>query len=272
MYKEYWGLEEMPFENVPNPKFYFPSPNHEEALSRLLYGIGQNKGALMVTGEIGCGKTLLSRTLVRRLSPTRYDAVLVQAPSSHGIELLQEILSHMTKEPVAKTGWELRQAFRQRLMDKITSGKDTVIILDEAQVINDRETFEELRLLLNFQLEDRFLLSLALLGQPELREKVSLIEQLDQRIEVRYHLRPLDYDETVSYIAFRLKTAGFKGPIEELFLPDAFSLIHQQSRGIPRSINNLCDLCLLTAFIAKGRAIDAGIVERVVADQYGRSH
>lgn len=267
MYKDYWALNEMPFENVPNPKVYFPSPKHEEALSRLMYGIQQNKGALMVTGEIGCGKTLLSRTLLKKLTPEQFEVILIPGPSSQGIELLQEILSHMTKEPIAKTGWELRQAFKQRLMANLQNRKNTIIILDEAQVINDQATFEELRLLLNFQMDHRFLLTLILLGQPELKEKVSLIEPLNQRIEIRYHLKPLNPDETARYIAFRLKAAGFKDPVEELFTPDALSLIYQHARGIPRNINNLCDLSLLTAFIAQTRTVDPKIVEHVMEDR-----
>jgi type II secretory pathway predicted ATPase ExeA len=221
----------------------------------------------MVTGEIGCGKTLLSRALFKKLTPEQFEVVLIPGPSSQGIELLQEILSHMTKEPIAKTGWELRQAFKQRLMANLQSGKHTIIILDEAQVINDQATFEELRLLLNFQVDDRFLLTLILFGQPELKEKVSLIKPLDQRIEIRYHLKPLNYDEMVRYIDFRLKAAGFKGSVEELFLPDALSLIYQHARGIPRNINNLCDLSLLTAFIAQTRVVDPKIVEHVMEDR-----
>ncbi len=266
MYKEYWALKEMPFENAPNPKFYFSSPQHEEGLSRLLYGIRQHKGALMVTGEIGCGKTLLSRSLVGRLKSERVEIVLIPSPSSQGIELLQEILSYMTKEPIAKSGWELRQTFERRLIENLNGGKDTVVILDEAQVINDQATFEELRLLLNFQLADRFLLTLVLLGQPELKEKVSLIDQLDQRIEIRHHLKPFNYNETAGYIVFRLKTAGLNDA-EKLFLPEALRLIHQHSRGVPRNINNLCDLSLLTAFIARTRIIDPTIIEHVLEDR-----
>ena len=276
MYKEYWALEEMPFENAPNPRFYFPSLKHEEAFSRLLYGITQKKGAMMVTGEIGCGKTLLSHTLIQKVPVDRFDTVLVESPPSQRVELLQEILSHMTngsiatKGPTAKNGWLLRQALKQRLMDRASHGHHTIIILDEAQVINDREAFEEIRLFLNFQLENRFLLTLILVGQPELRNKISLIEQLNQRIEVRYHLKPLDYEEMVNYVASRLKTAGFNHPVTELFQPDALLLIHKHSEGIPRNINNLCDLSLLTAFIEKLRIIDAKIVERVVLDQYSQ--
>jgi len=276
MYKEYWALEEMPFETAPNPRFYFPSLKHEEAFSRLLYGIKQNKGAMMVTGEIGCGKTLLSRTLIQKVPVDRFYIVLVESPPSQRVELLQEILSQMTngpiaaKGPTAKKGWLLRQALKQRLMDRASNGHHTVIILDEAQVINDREAFEEIRLFLNFQLENRFLFTLILVGQPELRHKITLIEQLNQRIEVRYHLRPLDYEEMVNYIDFRLKTAGFNHPVAELFPPDALLLIHKHSEGIPRKVNNLCDLSLLTAFISKYRIIDAKIVERVVLDQYSQ--
>ena len=274
MYKEYWALEEMPFETAPNPRFYFPSLKHEEAFSRLLYGIKQTKGAMMVTGEIGCGKTLLARTLIKKVPVDRFDIVLVESPPSQRIELLREILYYMMKGPIltkgstAKTGWMLRQALKQQLMDRASNGHRTIIILDEAQVINDREAFEEIRLFLNFQLEDRFLFTLILVGQPELRQKISLIEQLNQRIEVRYHLRPFGYDEMVSYVASRLKTAGLKNHATELFLPDALLMIHKHSGGIPRNVNNLCDLSLLTAFIAKCRVIDAKIVERVVLDQY----
>jgi general secretion pathway protein A len=278
MYKEYWALSEMPFENVPNPKFYFPSRRHEEAFSRLLYGIKYNKAAMMVTGEIGCGKTLLSRSLIQKVPKDQFNVVLVESPPSQKVEILQEILSQMTngstlsKAPTAKSGWTLRRTLKQRLMDKATKGFHTIIILDEAQVINDREVFEEIRMFLNFQLKDRFLFTLILVGQPELRQKISLIEQLNQRIEVRYHLRPFDYEEMVSYIGSRLKTAGFDKPLEELFPQGSLRLIHKHSGGVPRIVNNLCDLSLLTAFIAKNRMVDLKIVGRVVLDQYSQGY
>jgi len=141
-----------------------------------------------------------------------------------------------------------------------------VLIIDEAQVIEEDSTFEELRLLLNFQLNDRFLLTLILIGQPELKAKVDCIPQLSQRISIKYHLTPLNYKETVQFIFFRLKTAGLE---KSIFSEEALKSIYEHSAGVPRSIVNLCDLCLLVGFSYKAPLVNSKLVAKVIQDSGG---
>ncbi|HEX9285010.1 MAG TPA: ATP-binding protein, partial [Nitrospirales bacterium] len=164
-YEEYWGLKQAPFDNVPDPRFYFPSSKHEEGLHRLMYGVEGRKGALMLTGEIGCGKTLLSRTLIQQLSHERYDLALVANPSFEVIDFIKEILYQLGINGEG-TKLDMVHALNERLLENLKKERDTVLVVDEAQAIHDAQIFEELRLLLNFQLNDRFLLTLILLGQP----------------------------------------------------------------------------------------------------------
>ena len=149
----------------------------------------------------------------------------------------------------------------QQAVKNLNAGKDTVIIVDEAQAIEHQETFEELRLLLNFQLNDRFLLTLLLIGQPELRERISRIKQLEQRIAIKFHLGPLKQDEVSSYVQSRLEKAGLK---RNVFGDDALDAIARASKGIPREINNICDICLLLGFGSKAEEIDTDLVQKAV--------
>ena len=258
-YMEHWGLQEMPFENTPNPKYYFPSPNHEEALQRLLYGIEARKGAVILTGEIGCGKTLLSRTLMHHLSAEKYDTALIADPSFEDAQLFREVLYQLGIDS-AGSELDLRHRLNDRLLDNLNRGLDTVLMIDEAQAIRDDQMFEKLRLLLNFQLNDRFLLTLVLLGQPELRTRLQRFHQFFQRVAIRYHLGPFSEAEVASYIRSRLAVAGCK---REIFTRDACSLIFRACGGIPRKVNTLCDLCLLLSSMEKATVIDRMMVGRV---------
>jgi len=263
-FEEYWGLQAAPFENVPDPKYYFPSARHEEAIHRLLYGVQARKGAIMLTGEIGCGKTLLSRTLIQHLTKMKYDIALIADPSIGVAELLRELLYQLGIED-GGSKVELLHRLNSRLLENMKKGIDTVVIIDEAQAIKDDQVFEELRLLLNFQLNDRFLLTLVLMGQPELRERVLPIRQLAQRIAIRYHLAPFGSEETARYVQARLKRAGC-ARAEELFTKYAVLRIYQLSEGIPRNINTLCDLCLLVGYMDKAEKVDVTVVERAAQD------
>src|SRR5207245_167083 len=187
--------------------YYFPSPNHEEALQRLLYGIEARKGAVILTGEIGCGKTLLSRTLMDHLAEEKYDTALIADPSFEDAQLFREVLYQLGIDS-AGSELDLHHRLNDRLLDNLKRGVDTVLIIDEAQVIRDDQMFEKLRLLLNFQLNDRFLLTLVLLGQPELRTKVEALVQLSQRIVIRYHLMPFSAEEVGEYVDFRMQAAA----------------------------------------------------------------
>jgi general secretion pathway protein A len=261
-YEEHWELQAAPFENVPDPKYYFPSAKHEEALHRLLYGVEARKGAIMLTGEIGCGKTLLSRALILHLSKKKFDIALITDPSIGVAELLKELLYQLGTEGTGSKV-DMLHCLNGRLLANMKKGIETVLIIDEAQAIEDDQVFEELRLLLNFQLNDRFLLTLILMGQPELRERILAIRQLAQRIAIRYHLSPFSAEETTRYIHARLKRVGCT---REVFTKYALLRIFQHSGGIARSVNTLCDLCLLLGYMDKSGKIDVATVERAAFD------
>ncbi len=258
-YASYWGLRELPFENTPDPKFYFPSTKHEEALHRLLYGVTTRKGAVMLTGEIGCGKSLLSRTLIQHLSSQQYDTALITNPAFAKIEELFREVAYQLGIEASGTKGDMLHCLNDRLLANAQRGLDTVLIIDEAQTIPDDKIFEEIRLLLNFQLNERFLLTLIVIGQPDLKDRVTRIPQLAQRIPIRYHLVPFTEDELEQYVLFRLKTAGCD---RELFTKDALHQTFDPTRGIPRKINSLCDLCLLIGRMENTKVIDASIVKR----------
>ena len=242
------------------------SPKHEEALMRMLYAVRETKGAAMLSGEYGSGKTLISRVVMARLlsESERYKVALIVNPAITKEELLSEIVYQFGQEP-AKT--EKKSELLRRLNDifyrNMSDKKHSVIIIDEAQAVEDETAFEELRLLLNFQLNERFLLTLLLVGQPELKDKIEKIPQLRQRLAIRYHLDTLDLNETNEYIKHRCRVAG-RG--ESPFSDSAVSLIYNGSRGIPREINNICDLCLVIGLGEKAEFIGEDIVSKVIND------
>jgi len=262
-YESYWGLTELPFENVPDPKFYFPTPMHEEALHRLLYGVQTRKGALLLTGEIGCGKTLLSRELSLHLAGQQYDVAVLANPSFGVEDFLTEVLYQLGIEPT-KTKVRLLHLLNERLLDNYKRGKQTVVVIDEAQTIQDNQIFEELRLLLNYQLNDRFLLTLVMMGQPELNDRVMTLKQFAQRISIKYHLGFFSAEQTTNYVQFRLKAANC---MKTVFTDEALDIVFKQSGGVPRNINTLCDLCLLIGYMDRATGIDRKIVERASAER-----
>jgi general secretion pathway protein A len=260
MYLGYWGLQKYPFENVPDPEFMYYSTEHEEALVRLLYVIKRNKGAALLTGEVGCGKTTLSRVAIKQLSEKEYDIALITNPSFEPLDFLKEVLHQFGLNSESNSKAELVERLNAKLLANMEDGKNSILIVDEAQLIK-RETFEEIRLLLNFQLNDRFLMTFILIGQPELRDMMREYKQLDQRIAIRYHLNPLSFDETGSYIAFRLEKAGIS---KTIFTDEALEDIYRYSEGVPRKINNVSDIALLVGFSVKAQEIDAEIIRKVI--------
>jgi type II secretory pathway predicted ATPase ExeA len=268
MYEAHWSLSEPPFDNSPNPKFFYLSPEHEEALLRLVYAVRHRKGCAMLTGEYGCGKTTLSRALIQRLEADRYEIGLLTNPSWTAIDFLREILYQLGVETPEKAKPELLHKLNELFFKNFQASRDTVIIVDEAQLIDDDLTFEELRLLMNFQTDDRFLVTVVLIGSPELVGKVRRLRHLDQRISLRYHLNTLDATHTANYIAHRLKTAGRE---DEIFTKDAVKLIFDFTRGVPREINNLCDIALLVGFTRRLTAIDEKVIAEVIKDMVGVS-
>ena len=262
MYEAHWGLTRSPFQNVPDPAFFFPSGQHREGLARLLYAVRCGKGAAMLTGAVGCGKTTLARAFILHLNAARYDVGLITNPALPRAEFLAEVNQQFGLPASGNGKVDLLHRFNERLLGNRQKDRETVLIVDEGQAILEREVFEELRLLLNFQLNDRFLLTLVLMGQPELAQMVGAVEQFAQRIAIRFHLKSLDEKEARQYIAFRLQRAGAERP---LFTAEALDLVWERTAGGPRVINTLCDLCLLEGFASKASVVDGRIVRRALA-------
>lgn len=260
MYLAYWGLERFPFDNVTDPSFFYLSDIHKEALSRLLYASKMMKGGAMLTGDIGCGKTLISKVYMKRLRNDGSEVSLLTNPPLEPVELLQEILYQMSINDLPNSKNKLLQILNRKMLDNMEQNKETIIIIDEAQILNE-ETFEEARLLLNLQSNDRFLLTVVLIGQTELKVKIRQMKQFDQRIAIRYHLHPFHLLDTIKYIMFREKKAGFR---RNVFTTKALEKIYEYSRGVPRVINSVCDLCLLIGFHKKSNIVESGIVKSVI--------
>ena len=264
MYKEYWGVKKKPFENSPDPDFLFHSDEHDEAMMRLLYAIQSSKGAALLTGEYGCGKTLMMHTLIGELSSDKFNIAYLTNPRWKADELIQEILYQLDVDYDSDSRVKMLHELNDFLFENVKNGKHTIIIVDEAQIITDYDTFEELRCLLNFQLNDRFLLTLFIVGQPELKSMVQKIPQLDQRISVRYHLKRFNLQEVAKYIYYRLRVAGRDEPI---FGEDAIRAIFEYSNGTPRKINNICDLSLVIGFGQKVQTINAELINGIIESE-----
>lgn len=261
MYLEYWNLKEKPFENTPDRRFLYPSDNHKEGLQRLLYAITHEKGCAMLSGEYGCGKTVLVRTVINHLSVEEYEIALLNYPFFDRTTFLKEVMHQFGQNPDDRPRAELFRSLSEFFYDRTAEGRKNLLIIDEAQIIEDPQVFEELRLLLNIQLEDRFLINILLVGQPELREKIMLYPQLDQRIGIKTHLHRFDHENTASYILHRLKVAGAD---REIFNDEALYLVHKLANGVPRRINNVADLCLLEAATREMPRVDGTVFKFIV--------
>lgn len=262
MYLEYWKLSKFPFENVPDPEFMYYSSEHKEALVRLSYAVKRMKGAALLTGEVGSGKTTLSRVFIQQLPDEEFDIGLITNPSFTPLDFLKEVVYQLGMDTTSDSKAELLNLLNHKLLDNLNHQKNTLLIIDEAQLIAE-ETFEEIRLLLNFQMNDRFLMTFLLIGQPELKDIIRKYKQMDQRIAIRYHLNPLNQEEAIHYILFRLEKAGVTDPV---FTKEALEAIYRYSEGVPRRMNNVCDLALLIGFSLKAKQIDEQIITKVVKD------
>ncbi|MEE8292362.1 MAG: AAA family ATPase, partial [Candidatus Tectomicrobia bacterium] len=251
-------MREQPFNLTPDPRFLFLSPHHEEALSHLLYGIYERRGFIEITGEVGTGKTILCRSLLERLGETVSTALIFNAYLTE-MELLQSILKDfgLTCQEHTRKGYI--DTLNQYLLHEFAAGRNAVVIIDEAQNL-DYTVLEQLRMLSNLETATGKLLQVVLVGQPELRDKLSTpqMRQLDQRIAVRFHLHSLSRTETRQYILHRMSVAGAANSV--IFTPRAWSMIHRHCDGIPRRINLLCDRILMTAYVRDRRRITLGIV------------
>ena len=255
----HWGLTERPFDTTPNPRFFFPTSQHHGALFKLRQAITTHAGAVLLTGDVGCGKTLLIRTFVYSLEADQYSVALLTNPRWNGTELLREILYQLGHPAESKDKNTILRSIEQLWLESFETGKHTVLIIDEAQLIEDAAAFEELRLLLNFQMDDRNLVTLVLTGQPELAALINAIPQFDQRMMFRHHIRALSPDETHAYITHRLEIAKAK---RVLFSENAVRRVYELTGGVPRRINTVCSMALLEGWIQSVSAIEAELINQ----------
>jgi type II secretory pathway predicted ATPase ExeA len=263
VYEEFYGLKEKPFSKTPDPRFLYHSAKHAEALARLQHAV-EEQDIVLLTGEIGSGKTTLSRAFIDSLDAS-YRPLLIINPRLSPSQLLRTVALRLGMDDAARLRHGILEGINARLYELYEEGKRPVIIIDEAQLIPGKATFEELRLLTNFQLDDRNLLSIVLIGQTELRERLNRrpYQALRQRIGMQYHLGPLDAEETAFYVQYRLRVAGREAP---LFDEQALALLYEHSGGIPRRINTLAANALVEGFGREAAIIDADIMESVVKD------
>lgn len=262
MYLEYWGLRKFPFDNVPDPEFFYESKAHEEGLTRLLYAVERGKGCALLSGHIGCGKTTLSNVFINKISKARFDIGVITNSVLGPKQFLQDILYKFRVTDVPNNKVDILQTLNNKLTRNAEKKKRTLLIVDEAQLLSDA-TLEEIRLLLNFQLSSQFLLTIVLVGQPELIDKIKNIKQLEQRVAVKYSLKPFNFKEAMTYIYFRQKKAGANN---NAFSQEAIQMIYDYSQGLPRKINSLCDLAFLVGFGEKGKMINSRIIKDIIDD------
>lgn len=256
----------MPFHITPDPAFLFLSPTHEEALHHLRYGIAEKKGFIVLTGEVGCGKTTICRCLLQELDEqAQVDTALILNPRISETQLLRSILTELGESGKARSRNDLIEQMNNSLLERVANGRDIIVIIDEAQNLSF-EVLEMLRLLSNLETDTRKLLQIMLIGQPELRIllREERLRQLRQRVLVHYDLKPLNRAETELYIHHRLTMAGGQG--RPRFTPWAIRKVSRGSRGIPRMINHICDKALLSAFVRNSDLINARDVHRAIKD------
>ena len=267
MYDQFYGFHEPPFNITPDPRFLFFSERHREAFDHILFGIRERKGFIQITGEVGAGKTTLCRAVLEQLGPG-YVTALILNPCMTSAQLLRAILKEFGLTPRGDrvTCLEILNEF---LLDQLARGNDVVLLIDEAQDL-DSDLLEQIRLLSNLETDQRKLLQIVLIGQPELREKLNerRLRQLRQRITVRYHLAPLSRFEVERYIQHRLQVVGANG--RPAFTPWAIRMIFRYSSGIPRLINAVCDKTLLAGFVEGTDLLTWRQVRRAIRELEGK--
>lgn len=260
---EFYGLRVPPFNKTPDPSFLYMSQMHREAMERMELAV-EDRDIALITGEVGCGKTTLIRALVDNLGKN-YFPILLTTPRLTAFQLLKVLLEKFGVQSQARSRTEIIERIEDEIFRMYEEGITPVIIIDEAQTIPGNDVFEDLRMLTNFQLDDENLFCLIMVGQPELRKKLSSPKNraFYQRIGVHYILKPLGLEDTERYIKFRLTKAGGK---EDLFSPEAIEIIHRYSGGIPRMINHICSNALIEGFARDAKVITPDIIEAVARE------
>jgi general secretion pathway protein A len=263
MYLDFYGLKIFPFNITCDPQFFFESSSHREALAALLYGIQEKRGVILITGEVGTGKTTLCKALLNKLNP-QVKISLILNPYFSEVQLLQAIVEDFGLQLEKKNRLDIVKKLNSFLIDISLKGDNAVLVIDEAQNLTNRQ-LEQIRLLSNLETSQEKLLQIVLVGQPELLERLSQfrLRQIRQRIFVKYNLSPLQEEEVKDYVEFRLKKVGENSI---MILPQCYKIIYEFSRGIPRLINVLCDRALLLGFVKEKNVFDEEIFKACVED------
>lgn len=261
MYESFFGLREPAFSLNPDPRFLWPSETHEEGFSALYYGVVRRKGFLLLTGGIGAGKTTLLRAVLAKVPAETDTALVMNTADASGLDLMKLIAAELGLRGPFESKVDYIIALNSHLLERLQSGINTVLVIDEAQNL-DLATLEEVRLLSNLETDSEKLLQIVLTGQPELREKLAdpNLRQLRQRIAIEHHLEPLDPSELIPYLSHRISVAG--GHYDEIFGPGCDSAFYAYSRGCPRMISLLADRVLLAAYSKQVRPIPVALVEK----------
>ena len=268
MYKKFYGFKEKPFNLIPNPTFLYHSKKHQNALTYLEYGLSEGSGFILLTGDIGAGKTTVIRYILDRIEDNiGIEVALISNTNVDSGELVDLILHEFGLESAADSKAKSLDAIFRFLVGEYSRGKRVLLVIDEAQNLSI-QALEEIRMLSNLQTDDQLLLQIILVGQPELKRRLNTaaLTQLSQRISVFYHLGAMDRDEIEEYIAFRLEKAG---GAPDIFADDTFDLIYEASGGIPRIINILCDTALVYGYAESLNRISAEVVAQVIRDKEG---
>ncbi len=267
VYLDYYGLAEPPFDITPNPRFLFYSAKHREAYNHLLYGIRERKGFVQMTGEVGAGKTTLCRAMLEQLD-NHYSTALILNPILTADELIKTVALEFGLPVHGLDRLDTLAVINNFLLQQVERGKETLLIIDEAQDLTD-ELLEQVRLLSNLETDDRKLLQIILFGQPELRDRLNnpRLRQLRQRITVRYHLPPLTRYEVTQYVQHRIHVSGGNGTPH--FTRPAMWRVHRYSHGIPRLVNAVCDKALLAGFVNQSEHITYGMVGQAIRELEG---
>jgi general secretion pathway protein A len=270
VYLQFYGLRQAPFDITPNPRFLFHSTKHREAFNHLLYGIRERKGFVQLTGEVGAGKTTLCRALLEQLDG-KFSTALILNPVLSGDELMRAIATEFGLQVKGKDRLATLATLNDFLLKQTLAGKETVLIVDEAQNLTE-DLLEQVRLISNLETDDRKLLQIVLMGQPELRDRLNShrLRQLRQRITVRYHLNPLTRTEVGQYIHHRLALAGSRGL--PAFSAPAVWRVYNYAKGIPRLVNAVCDKALLAGYVERSQRINFRMVGRTIRELEGNIH
>ena len=266
MYKSFYGFQKNPFEITPDPSFLFATKRHNEALAMLYYGVRRHKGFVVLTGEVGTGKTLLLRSLLQllKLSEVNYAYIFNSRLSS--MEFLQYVAADFRLPVAGKSKGEILLAFSKFVVTNFQKGLTTVLVVDEAHHL-PLDVLEEIRLLTNLETTHEKLIQILLVGQPELDEKLDSVDlrQLKQRIALRSHLGPLDLEETYGYIRKRMQVAGHSNP-DQIFPMETVLEVHRLSTGIPRVINTICENALIHGYARQLAQLSPEVIEQVAHD------